>query len=88
MTARTTASMWETRARPGAADALVDWVFDKALPELRDAGGLERTEVFRSGDERVLVITWWSGDPVALPEPPADLVARPPHTWEFEQVHR
>jgi hypothetical protein len=88
MTARTTASMWEVVAAPGAADALVDWVFRSALPEVREEAGLQRSEVYRSSDERIVVITWWSGEPVGLPEPPRALVARPPHSWEFEQVAR
>src|SRR5687768_17574783 len=88
MTARTTASMWECRARPGSGDTLVDWVYDIAIPSVRAWPGLERVEVLRSSDERVLVISWWSTDPVGLPEPPGDLLARPPQVWEFEQINR
>jgi hypothetical protein len=86
MTARTTANMWEVVAAPGAADALVDWVFATAFPELTLATGLQRSEVYRSADNRVVVITLWSGEPVTLSDPPDDLVARPPESWDFEQV--
>jgi hypothetical protein len=88
MTARSTANMWEVVARPGAADTLVSWVFSTALPELSLATGLQRSEVYRSADNRVVVITLWSGEPVTLSEPPDDLVARPPMSWDFEQVLR
>jgi len=88
MTARAIANTWEVVASPGAADQLVDWVFNKALPELSDIAGLQRSEVYRSADNRVVVITLWFGEPVTLSEPPAEFVARPPMSWDFEQVLR
>lgn len=88
MTAPMTASMWEAKAEPGSVDPLVEWVYATALPSLRSAPGLVRAEVFRSADSRVVVISLWTGDPAGLPDPPADLLARPPHAWEFEQVQR
>jgi hypothetical protein len=88
MTARTTANMWEVVAAPGAADSLVEWVFAAALPELSGESALQRSEVFRGPDNRVVVITLWSGEPVTLTEPPDELVARPAMSWDFEQVQR
>ncbi|MEU8135455.1 hypothetical protein [Streptodolium elevatio] len=88
MTARITATMWEAKANPGSGDALVDWVYATALPSLEGTSGLERVEVFRSADSRVVVISLWTGEPSGLPDPPRDLVARPPHEWDFEQVQR
>ncbi|MDI2126839.1 hypothetical protein [Yinghuangia seranimata] len=90
MTARVTAAMWEAKANPGRADALVDWVYDVAVPSLDGADGLRRVEVFQSADHRVVVISLWGegGEPIGLPDPPFDLIARPPHAWEFEQVLR
>ncbi len=88
MTARITAAMWEAKATPGRGDALVAWVRTVALPSLDDAPGLERVEVFRNAENRVVVISLWTGEPSGLPDPPPDLVARPPHIWDFEQVQR
>ncbi|HEU5266836.1 MAG TPA: hypothetical protein VFU35_09045 [Jatrophihabitans sp.] len=68
--------MWEAKAAPGRSDDLVAHVLATADPA---------AEVYRSADERVVVI-----DPTGsgLPEPPAALVARPPHAWTFERVDR
>ena len=46
------------------------------------------SEVFTSTDHRIVVISKWRSDPVDLPEPPATLIARPPHAWDFTQVDR
>ena len=88
MTARITAAMWEAKANPGSGDALVDWVRKTALPTLDDAPGLQRVEIFRNAENRVVVISMWTGEPSGLPDPPPELVARPPHIWDFEQVRR
>jgi hypothetical protein len=77
--------MWEAKAAAARLDRLVDWVRRTALPSLGEPGP-ERVEVFSDGAERVVVITWWSGEPVELPSPPAELVARPPHAWRFFPV--
>jgi hypothetical protein len=80
--------MWEVRAAPGRADELVAWVRRTALPELRAAGGLDRVEVFRGDEDRVVVVSVWADEAAALPDPPPRLVARAPHAWEFERVLR
>jgi hypothetical protein len=70
--------MWEVRAAAGRIDELVALV-DK----LADPAAL----IFRADgtDPRVVVI-----DPsgAGLPDVPAELVARPPHAWDFEEVPR
>ena len=66
--------MWEVRAADGHGDALISWV-------LQNAPG--RAAVYRSSDERVVVV---DPDGRAMPDVPDDLVARPPHAWHFELV--
>ncbi len=65
--------MWEAKAVPGQTDTLVQWLLDQA-----PAGA----QVYRSSDRVVLI----AEAPALLDEPPADLVARPPHTWEFDRL--
>jgi hypothetical protein len=70
--------MWEVRAADGRLDDLVDYA---------DRNAASDALVFRAEapDPRVVVI-----DPSGrgLPDVPADLVARAPHAWRFEQVAR
>ncbi len=69
--------MWEVRAAPGRLDDLVAFVCAAAVPS---------AQVFRAdGPPRVVVI-----DPTGrgVDAVPADLVARPPHSWPFEAVPR
>ncbi|GCD95480.1 hypothetical protein [Embleya hyalina] len=84
------AAMWEARTESGDGAALAAWVHEVALPAVVGAPGLERIEVFAAPDgpdgDRVVVIALWTGPPVALPEPPTALVARPPHAWNFERL--
>jgi hypothetical protein len=39
-----------------------------------------------SADERAVVIAYFDGEPVDLPEPPDELVRRPVHQWPFQLV--
>jgi hypothetical protein len=71
-----TTLMWEAVAAAGKVDDLVAWAVAHAPPEAK---------VYRSADNRVVIIDP-SGTP--LPAPPEDLVARAPHTWDFEPVRR
>jgi hypothetical protein len=68
--------MWEAKAAPDRAVELLAWALEAA-----PAGA----DVYRSADARVVVI-----DPTGagLPEPPPELLARPPHVWPFELVPR
>ncbi|MFC6019585.1 hypothetical protein ACFP2T_25670 [Plantactinospora solaniradicis] len=80
--------MWEVRAeRAGFAD-LISWVCDTALPDLEHNPLHISSEVFSSTDNRLVVISKWRGDPVSLPDPPARMLARTPHVWDFAQVDR
>jgi hypothetical protein len=65
--------MWEAKAAPGQTDALVQWTLEQA-----PAGA----QVYRSSDRVVLI----SEAPAALDEAPVALVARPPHSWEFDRL--
>jgi hypothetical protein len=69
--------MWEGR---GDADGLIAWWRTQVVPELPD--GVE-AELFRSAD-RVVALLRRAEAGLRLPEPPAALVARPPHVWPFE----
>ncbi|MET9695708.1 hypothetical protein ABZY31_02135 [Streptomyces sp. NPDC006529] len=91
----TVAVMWEARAADGRGGELLEWARSQVL-----AREPVRREVFRAAQDRVLVITWWQTGPEAadgsagtgadalpeLPEPRADLIARPVHRWRFESV--
>jgi hypothetical protein len=74
-------TMWEVRARDGRLADLLDWVAARVPAHAM---------VYRSahGDPRVVVI-----DPAGfvadlLGDPPEELVARPPLSWDFEPVPR
>ena len=72
--------MWEVRAVPGALDELLAWV-ERQLAE-RGAGA----DVYLAADDRIVVILRSPAGaprPTRLPEPPAELLARPPHQWPF-----
>ncbi|GGO83553.1 hypothetical protein [Wenjunlia tyrosinilytica] len=81
----TVALMWEARAADGRGADLLEWAGAQELPERP-----LRSELFTAPGDRVLAITWWDADFDAplpeLPEPPADLLARPPHRWRFASV--
>jgi hypothetical protein len=80
--------MWEVRAYPKDFPALLSWVCDTALPEIEHYPLHVSSEVFSSTDHRLVVISKWRSSPVDLPEPPAELVARSPHVWDFTPVDR
>ncbi len=71
-----TTLMWEAQAAPGRADDLAAHVLAAADPA---------ADVYRSADDRIVVI-----DPTGrgVADVPADLVARAPHQWSFEQLPR
>lgn len=80
--------MWEAKARPESFGELLDWVYEAVVPALAAAPGHAGTEVFRSGQERIVVISRWREHPPELPVPPERLVPRPPHAWDFTPVDR
>jgi hypothetical protein len=70
--------MWEVRAATGRTDELVEHVRAHA-----PAGA----QIFRSdGDDPRVVVIDPTGQGIA--DVPAELVARPAHSWRFEPVPR
>jgi heme-degrading monooxygenase HmoA len=80
--------MWEAKAHPAEFAELLDWVYEAVVPALAAAPGHLGTEVFRSGDERIVVLSRWRDLPAEIAEPPVRLVPRPPHSWDFVPVDR
>jgi hypothetical protein len=74
--------MWEAR---GDVDGLIAWWRGRIRPGLGD--GVE-VELFRSADRVVALIRQRHDTELRLrvPDPPAELVARPPHAWGFDTV--
>jgi hypothetical protein len=68
--------MWEAKAAAGRADDLLAWTLQHAAPD---------AQVYRSADQRIVVIDPSDTD---LPDPPADLLARPAHAWRFTPIPR
>ena len=80
--------MWEVRGEPARFADLISWVCDTAVPRIEVEPLHISSEVFSSTDHRVVVVSKWRSAPVPMPDPPADLVARKPHAWDFTQVDR
>jgi hypothetical protein len=80
--------MWEAQARPEGFADLLAWVCDKALPDIEVLPLHVASEVYSSTDHRIVVISKWRRGPVPLADPPAQLVTRPPHSWDFAPVDR
>jgi len=68
--------MWEARAADGRTAELLAWVLDQAPAD---------SQVYRSAD-RVVVIDPTGTVAARLAGPPAGLLARPAHAWDFEAV--
>ena len=82
------ARMWEVRALGSGFDELLSWVCDRALPRLEELPQHVSSDVYSSTDNRIVVISKWRNSPESLPTPPAKLVARAPHVWDFTPVDR
>jgi hypothetical protein len=80
--------MWEARAYREAFADLLSWVCEAAVPELEQYPLHVSSEVYSSPDHRVVVISKWRSDPVAIADPPGHFLARPPHAWDFTPVDR
>ncbi|MCD0443761.1 hypothetical protein LO763_09015 [Glycomyces sp. A-F 0318] len=76
--------MWEAKAAEGRGAELLRWALDEGVRAVADPA--VRTEVFVAGD-RVVVIAVGERPPRRLPDPPEELVDRPPHAWPFTRVH-
>ena len=75
--------MWEAK---GDADAIVRWLRADVLPTLPDD---VEAELFRSTDRVVALLRQGvdgAAERLRLPDPPSDIVERPPHAWPFETV--
>lgn len=90
--------MWEAKAAEGRGAELLRWVLDEGVRAVADPR--VRTEVFISGDRVVAILVHESegerapegaaaptGVARRLPDPPEELVARPPHAWPFTRVN-
>ena len=80
--------MWEVRAQQRNFTELLTWVCDVAVPRIEVLPQHVSSEVFTSTDRRIVVISKWRSSPESLPTPPAKLVARAPHVWDFSPVDR
>ena len=71
--------MWEIRAAEGRLDELLDWVLGRVDPSAR---------IYRSnnGEPRAVVIDGTGQAGRQLANPPAELIARPGHAWQFSPV--
>jgi hypothetical protein len=74
--------MWEARAAPGRLDDLVAFAQQHADPSAQ----LFRADAGPADPDARLVVIDPSGR--GLPDVPAELIARPPHTWPFTPVAR
>ncbi|WP_031465857.1 hypothetical protein [Sciscionella sediminilitoris] len=77
--------MWEVRASEGNRDALLAWVRDTGLPAVTASPGFLDARIYLGGQDRVVVIAHWSGEPVRLPDPPQEWLARPIAQWPFQR---
>lgn len=80
------ALMWEVRADEGKVGEVITWIEGNVVPFLGHQHGCRSVDVYRSAEDRAVVIAHFDGEPVNLPEPPGELVARAVHQWPFEHV--
>jgi hypothetical protein len=72
-------TMWEVRAADGQLEPLLAWV----RPRLAETAQLYRSA---AGEPRLVVLDPTGEVSDRLAEVPAELIARPPHAWQFEAV--
>jgi len=80
--------MWEVKAHPEFVSEALSWVCDVGLPEIEALPQHVGSEVFSSADNRIVVISRWTGNPLTLGDPPGHLIERPSHSWDFSPVDR
>ena len=80
--------MWEVRAQQRTFTELLNWVCDVAVPGIEGSPLHMSSEVFSSPDFRLVVISKWRSSPEEFRDPPAHLITRPPHSWDFTPVDR
>ena len=66
--------MWEAKAAADRGEDLLAWVLEHA----------PTGQVYRAAERVVLVVDLAQGD--GPPEPPAELLDRPPHAWRFTRA--
>ncbi len=72
------ARMWEGVAAEGRYEEAVVW-----LRAQRAASPADRAEAFGDPEQgRLVLVTWWPGEPGPDPVPPARLLTRA-HGWSF-----
>jgi len=80
--------MWEVHAQQRNFTELLTWVCDVAIPAIEVNPLHVSSEVFSSPDFRLVVISKWRSHPQPFKEPPAHLINRAPHSWDFSPVDR
>lgn len=80
--------MWEVKALPESVVEALSWICEVALPEIEALPQHVRSEVFSSADNRIVVISRWTGNPLTPGDPPAHLIEGPSHSWDFSPVDR
>lgn len=78
--------MWEAVAAPQRLPELVDWILQCAIPELIATDPATRAEIYRSADERLVIIATGSECAPHIASAPEKLCLRAPHQWTFECV--
>jgi hypothetical protein len=78
-------AMWEALAATGTSDELLSWALHVAQPELLATDPQCAVQVFRSADDRVVIIATGSNAAPGIAAPPERLLQRPPHRWTFEK---
>lgn len=71
--------MWEIRAAGGRLDELIEWALGRI-------DGSARVYRSNAGEPRMVVIDATGQVAGQLADPPAELIDRPGHAWEFSPV--
>jgi len=82
MNARTT--MWEAVATAGRLAELAHWAVRSAVPALVAVDPAAQVQIYRSQDERLVIIATGSLRAPRILDAPEELCERAPHQWAFE----
>jgi hypothetical protein len=80
--------MWEARTQPEAGTRLLEWAEHTLVPYLHKAPGYLEADLYLGGPDRIVLIARFESTPPRLPDPPAELLARPVHQWPFTHHRR
>ncbi len=81
--------MWEVSVVPGHLATLLAWANQVVVAHLDGDPTCTGTAIYTSEQDdaaRVVIIAGFTGEPTALPEPPAHLVVGAPHQWPFRRL--